>query len=351
MFSIEMLPADYGDCLWIEYGEGKEIHRVLIDGGTTKTYPRLRERLLQLPEEDRRFELFVLTHIDADHIGGAVPFLEDTDNGVDIDQVWFNGYKHLPADRLGAKQAEGFTGIIDERGLAWNRSMDGGRIMVGRDELPNYDLPGGMRMTLLSPTRPKLAKLRPHWEKELKRHGLIPGGGGAREQGFLSGSHTRSTDVDKLADAPFKGDQTAPNGSSIALLAEFGGKSVLLAGDAHAPVIEQSVRKLLADRGEERLRVDAFKVSHHASKNNVSSESIKLVDSARFLVSTSGARFHHPSPEAVARMIKYGGDQPRLCFNYKSTDNEVWAREDLQERYGYGVEMPDESSPGLKVIL
>lgn len=350
MFTIEMLPADYGDCLWIEYGEEKDRQRVLIDGGTTKTYPRLRERILQLPEKDRRFELFILTHIDADHIGGAVPFLKDTETGVELGDVWFNGWKHLPSDRLGAKQAEIFSTLIRDRDLDWNRSADGGPLEVLPGALPVYELPGGLRLTLLSPTREKLAKLRPKWEKELKHHGLVPGSKADYRQ-FLSGTRTTSTDVDRLADQPFRGDATAPNGSSIAVLAEFEGKSALLVGDAHAPVIAQSIETLLAERGEAKLRVDAFKVSHHASKGNISSDLVKLVDSERYLVSTSGARFNHPDREAIARMIKYGGERPQICFNYKSDANEVWAREDLQERYGYAALMPDESSPGLKLTL
>ena len=49
MFRIEMLPAAHGDCLWIEYGTGREVHRILIDGGPAHTYPTLRERILHLP--------------------------------------------------------------------------------------------------------------------------------------------------------------------------------------------------------------------------------------------------------------------------------------------------------------
>ena len=33
MLRIEMLPAAHGDCLWIEYGSGTNVHRILIDGG------------------------------------------------------------------------------------------------------------------------------------------------------------------------------------------------------------------------------------------------------------------------------------------------------------------------------
>ena len=68
MFRIEMLPAAHGDCLWLEYGTGESAHRILIDGGPSHCYPALRERILHLAPGNRRFDLLVVTHIDADHI-------------------------------------------------------------------------------------------------------------------------------------------------------------------------------------------------------------------------------------------------------------------------------------------
>ena len=165
--------------------------------------------------------------------------------------------------------------------------------------------------------------------------------GGPRARGarrlfeLPAGTPSTSTDVDKLADTPFASDAAAPNGSSIALLAEFGGASVLLGADAHAPVLVESVRKLLRQRGVDRLRLDAFKVSHHASQNNLSTELLQLLDCKTYGVSTNGDHFCHPDREAIARIIKYGGDRPVLHFNYRTRFNDVWARPDLQERHGY----------------
>ena len=51
-----MLPAAHGDCLWIEYGSGTTVHRILIDGGPAHAYPALRERILHLPADERRFD-------------------------------------------------------------------------------------------------------------------------------------------------------------------------------------------------------------------------------------------------------------------------------------------------------
>jgi CHAT domain/Metallo-beta-lactamase superfamily len=350
IFDLEMLPADYGDCLWIEYGDPADPSRVLIDCGPTSTFPRLKAKVEALPEKDRRFELFVLTHIDADHIGGTIPFFKDESLSVELGDVWFNGWRHLPQDKLGAKQGEIFSTLVRDRKLPWNQAAGGGPLMVGQDDLPVYTLPGGLRLTLLSPTRDRLAKLRVRWEKELRAHGLTPGSK-VDYRKFLGGTGTLSTDVDALAASRFKEDVTPPNGSSIALLAEFEGRSALFAADAHVPVMVTSIRKLAHQRGGDKLRCDLLKVSHHASQGNTSSELIDLLDCPRYLVSTSGARFHHPDRETIARLIKHGGERPEICFNYRSKDNRVWAREDLQERYGYGASYPEDELAGFRVSL
>ena len=100
-----------------------------------------------------------------------------------------------------------------------------------------------------------------------------------------------------------------------------------------------------------RLRADLFKVAHHASQGNTSSELIQLMDCPRWLISTSGARFHHPDRETIGRLIRHGGERPELCFNYRSRDNSVWAREDLQERWGYRSSFPADEAGGYKVSL
>jgi len=348
---IQMLPAQYGDCLWIEYGvDPRRPSRLLVDCGTPGTSSRLLARIEALPADERDAELFILTHIDDDHIGGAIPFLEAEMGGLRVAEVWFNGYKHL-GTLLGAAQGERFSTLIEQRGIPWNVWRDGGPIIVGADDpLPERTLPGGLTLTLLSPTADKLETLRVKWERELAARGLVPGAG--LEPDLLGGDeHADSTDVDTLAALPYKSDAAPANGSSIAVLAEFEGKSVILAADAHPPVLEASIRKLLASRNLDRLPVGALKVSHHGSHSNTSPDLLELLDCRKYLLSTNGQKFNHPHRPTIARIIKLGGTRPELFFNYAVKDkNDVWARPDLQERYGYKAVYP-ESVQGLTVKL
>ncbi len=202
--------------------------------------------------------------------------------GLAIPEVWFNGYKHL-GDFLSAVQGEQFATLIEARQLRWNTSRDGHAIVIKDGDLPEHVLPGGMKLTLLSPTVEKLETLRVKWEKDLLAKDMVPGAGVDPED-FLgtADEFANSTDVEAMAQAPFSSDKAAPNGSSIAVLAEFEGKSVLLAADAHPPVLEASIRKLLG-ADNDRLRIGALKVSHHGSHSNTSPELLDLLECSKYL--------------------------------------------------------------------
>lgn len=148
-------------------------------------------------------------------------------------------------------------------------------------------------------------------------------------------------------------DDTEANGSSIAVLAEFeeGGvtKRCLLAGDAHGPVLAKGIERLARQRGQERLRVDAFKVPHHGSVRNVTRELIRSVDARRYLFSTnSGARHGHPHKQAVARVLMDGTRPSSLMFNYRTKINERWNNASWKQKYQYDTEYGDGS---LTVVL
>jgi len=348
MFRIEMLPAGHGDCLWIEYGDPKAPRRVLIDGGAAGTYKRaLRERLRGLRENERRFELLVVTHIDADHITGILELLEDSETRFQARDIWFNGYRHLPDEKpetLGPVQGERLTDLLVKR--PWNREFKESAVVVQADgDLPRLQLEGGLVLTLLSPTPGKLADLKPEWEKEVRKAGLDPNqprpGEVESPEGFdLLGS----PDVEALAAEAFSEDSAKANGSSIALLAEFEGRRLLLTGDAHPGIMTAAIKRLA---GGGRLAVDACKLPHHGSKANVNRQFLQALDCRKWLFSTNGAYFRHPDRQTVARVIKWGGAQPELGFNYRTQYNDVWDGKPLREQYGYKVSYPASDAEGI----
>lgn len=363
-FRIDMLTARHGDALWIEYGRGQAAPaRVLVDCGPAGAYKQhLRPRIEALPPAQRHFELFILSHIDDDHIGGAIQLLKEARAlGVTFGDIWFNGYKHLPGV-LNAKQGEAFSALIVQHKLNWNQMVrdfkddDADAVAREADELPEFRLPGGLELTLLSPTPVELSALRRSWAREIEAEGLKPGEV-ATGQRFLAQVPVppQVDTVPALAAEPFDSDDTAANGSSIAVLAEFAGKTVLLGADAFAPVLEQAVDLLIARRKlrSGRLPLSAFKLPHHGSQNNLSLSLLRKLRCQDFLVSTSGARFNHPDSQAIARVVMQGVEQKlpaRLWFNYRAADtlNGAWDDAAIRQKYGYSTVYPAQADEGLR---
>jgi beta-lactamase superfamily II metal-dependent hydrolase len=354
MFRIHMLAADHGDCLWVEYGDTHPPKRILIDAGTVGTYPRsLAPKIKATVEAEGncKFELFVVTHIDADHIGGAIEFLKQAGaTGVSIGEIWFNGYFHLSntsASVLGAKQGEMLTPLVQNGPWMWNRRFKNLAVMVpDLGKLPTFNI-AGMKITLLSPTFDKLKKLKPKWEKELEKAGLVPGHAFKLDEvlpdGFLGGK------VEDWADTAFNEDTAEPNGSSIAFVAEYEGKRVLFGADAHPGVLLGSLKR--APLGKDSLPLKAFKLPHHASKNNVSREMIAAFPAEHYLVSTNGQQFGHPDEEAIARILTVRKQSAKtLHFNCPSDFNSVWNSISHQNSWNYEAHYGT-NSDGLVVDL
>jgi hypothetical protein len=357
MLSIEMLPAAYGDCLWIEYGDERRPHRVLIDAGVVATYDVLRARILALPADQRRFDLLIVSHIDSDHIDGVLPLLRDAALGLEFDDIWFNGWEQV-SDTLGPVQGEYLSALLHDPGRRWNQAFGGGPVIVpDAGLLPTTTLPGGMKLTLLSPTRKQLERLAPVWERVVIAAGLTPGdteaalAALAEDRRYEPDALGGRPDVERLAETEFRSDAAPANGSSIAVLAEYDEKTLLLAADAYATVMEASLRRVLAARGQERLVVHAVKLSHHGSVGNTSRALIDLLECRRFLVSTNGAKFGHPNPEAIARCVVDKRAGTEIHFNYASDETRPWGDRTLEQRWRYRAVYPTTAAGGLAVTV
>jgi hypothetical protein len=358
MFTIDVLPARYGDSLWIEYGDRRHPHRILIDGGPSSPdisgciRDLMTERVGEPKAGEHDFELIVVTHVDSDHIAGMLRLFDDESIHLAPGDVWFNAWRHLPNDLLGAKQGERLSTAINNRGLAWNNAFDDKAVMVPTEgPLPVVELPGGLRLTLLSPSRAALAALRPKWQSEVQQAGMIPGEGDQQAPaGQPDVLGDGPLDPDQLAEVPFVDDKTEANGSSIAFLAEFDGRSLLVTGDAHAGILADGLRRLKDETGQDKVRVDAFKLPHHGSRNNLNRDILDLVDCRHYLFSSNGKIYGHPHPETVSRIVTTAEDTA-LEFNYHTTITDRWDSARMKRKFHYTTAFPDGASPWLHVEI
>ena len=349
---LDVLPASYGDCLLVECPTGRRTWRMLVDTGPDETYPALRARLAAIRPDGqgrRRIDLFVVSHIDHDHIGGAALLLADEALNLDFGDVWFNapGLQRIRGVKEGQVLAEllGAPGVV----LPWNRAFGGGMAVApegGFLEVPAST--GQPRLTLLSPTPGRLTSLFKVWAREMAKLAERPPDRAPvalPRAGF-------EPDLAALASKTTATDRAVANGSSIAMLLEHRGASLLLAADAFAPVLVESLAALAAGRGlDTPLQLDAIKLSHHGSQANVSNALFECVQARHQIVSTNGAIFGHPDDVAIARVILHGGHQPYLWFNHANERNRRWGAGPLMARYGYEARFPAKVGEGVTLRL
>lgn len=348
---IEVLPARLGDCVLVECRrkEGRP-WRLLVDGGPPDTWPVLRARLDRLAPKDRQVDVAVVSHVDSDHIGGIIPMLH-SEHARHVGDYWFNGLRHLSGEQRDRSIAQGedltkaLTGSAAGPRPPWNRAFDGGPVDTGDAGFREVDVEDGPRITVVSPTPERLAALAGQWEDALdrarrrRREVATP-----EEPGPLE-------DLQALATQPVERDASKPNGSSIALLVEHRGASVLLAGDAFAGVLEEGLSALAAARGVDAIHLDAFKLPHHGSRANLSERLLGLAPARHYLVSSNGDIFAHPDDAALARVVLQAPRGANVWFNYRNPRTQRWADPALVEEHGYTPQYPREPDTGTVLDL
>lgn len=86
-----------GDCILIEL---EHPDCILIDCGYKTTYnTELRPLLLRLNAEGYRISLMIISHIDRDHIEGAVHFLRENGDAeipaiIPVDEIWIRLFQY-----------------------------------------------------------------------------------------------------------------------------------------------------------------------------------------------------------------------------------------------------------------
>lgn len=343
VFRMQVLPAGHGDCLWIDYGNPESPNRILVDAGPTGTYKRVLKKALDavrgpLPSHD----VFLVTHIDADHIGGSLAMLEDPVVAAQFKELWFNGRRHLiesqSLEPYGYEQGERLTATLQQHASAWNASFGGAALFRPDDGNLMRCSIGGAEITILTPTKVELAALLKGWDKVIRDAGLVANDETEALMQKLHGGWEAfgAPNVELLAKQSVPEDSAPANGSSIALLIEFEGKRLLLGADAHPQVLLEGIRRI---QPTGRLTIDVFKLPHHGSAANVTTKLLDAIDAKTIVFSSNGAYFSHPDQIAVARVLARFKDQGvHLVFNYRSKFNEMWDSRTLCEKWNYTVE-------------
>lgn len=346
IFHLTSFPATCGDSFWLTYGTLDDQHHVLIDGGTASGDANIGKHIEKLPNNSE-LELMIVTHYDSDHIEGIRKLLLADRLPIHIKEIWFNDYDRLDTsielETFGARMGEELAILINKHDIPWNISFNEKAVVISSENpksLPIVTLPGGLKLTLLSPYQKQLSELKPVWEQQILDLDKEAGYGAKIEKKKLENFGSTAPEFEKLWKNTFSGDNDEGNGSSIAVLAEFNGKSILFSADAFSEVIMKSLDIL------ERKKITLLKVSHHGGSRNTDPKLIDQIDCRHFLFSTN--KGSKPTEQTLAYILK-STENPNFYFNYKSQNTKDWENDISKMEYGYHTQYPSEEALSINV--
>jgi beta-lactamase superfamily II metal-dependent hydrolase len=316
--TLKVLPVKCGDAfhLRLTNKRGEKLN-MLVDGGYIGTYATVLLPLLdKIKNSGQSIDLWVLTHLDADHINGAVEFFRKNEDAKNlVKEFWFNFFNRFQVSGASSKISLN-KGIQLRELLQKNRSL-----LIKKNitkETRQYKF-GSARIEILSPDLNTFNELNEHWEKEEKKYHKSPSA--------ISISNPAEKDkltIEKLAlnkDPKYRETRSnLINRSSIAFLYLSTSGNILFMGDALPSTIIESLRDLKYSE-KKPLKLKYMKLSHHGSKENFCSELLDIVRCKNFIISADGMNQHGlPDKEVLAKILKHKNRRPnkkiKFHFNY-----------------------------------
>jgi beta-lactamase superfamily II metal-dependent hydrolase len=341
--NFTFLQANNGDAIHINFtdSEGK-IRNVLVDGGMPQTYlsydkkgksvdGALKRLISDLRKAKQKFDLIILTHVDQDHVGGLVRWIEkDPLAHETIGEIWFNSGNtikaHLNSTALpppeimlqptvDAKTSIGegvtFEKYIEKHKL-WNK-----KVLLQKMELSFH----GLNFKFLSPGEQQLKDLLDRWQEErpdsVQTTKLL--------DHFEHLGKLQQQDMG-ISDLQYKEDDAPHNGSSLAFILSFHGKDYLFLGDAFPSVLIKGLEHF-GFSAEDPIKPEFVKISHHGSLANNSRQMLQMISSIHFVISTDATRHNHPHKQFLARLIRCHPNC-HIYFNYPELIGRIFTEKD-----------------------
>lgn len=320
--------AECGDASRIRYyGSDEKYHNIFIDAGYRKTFKNIiSPHIKQIQTSQESIDLWIVSHIHDDHIGGIEQFIKQVETGESKDTIdrWLYN-----RPRRTNQLAE------DKKMVSVPKSVGQGDILAkyleSINKLPEEDIVSGMepidifglKIHILTPSSEKLHQLRTKYEREPK----LPL---EKQEGETVSEAKRVIKDDyqiRLNDfdlSIWDEDDSIENGSSISVLTDYNGIKTLWLADAHPSNVVSSLNSMGYNHSN-KIVCDWVKVTHHGSKANNSSDLYSLIDSKNFLFSADGKnKYKLPTKESIARILR--NEQREMDVHYKfyfTNDNKV----------------------------
>ena len=382
IFSLEALQADHGDCLLLHAGTADDPRLVLIDGGPSGIYgaslqPRLEElRTQRAPDGALQIDLAMVSHVDDDHVhgmldlGAALVELQDDKKALpyDVHTLWHNAFDDViddGADELrtaavdvlsqpvGDPRADELRraglAIVTSVGqgrelrdraakLGWRRNAPfDGPVVLPKDGVRRISLDDDTRLTVVCPHAAQLERLHDAWDAWLKEH-------------------PKAVARDQAGTAAFT-DNSPYNLSSIVVLAEAGGRRMLLTGDARGDHVLAGLDEAGVAKGG-TTEVDILKLPHHGSIRNLAPEFFQRIAAEHYVISANG-RDGNPETETLEAIVaaRKGDDDFTIHLTNRGAKGDLGERLDAflaakeASGRGYGVSFREPDALSLRIDL
>jgi hypothetical protein len=268
-FTLDVRRARKGDCLVLHYGSADDPGLALIDGGPANVYkPFLKPRLDEIrkmrgldPDAPLPVDWLMVSHIDDDHINGVLELTKELVEAKDaqqplplkikgvchntFDDIIGNNPKELTASVTAQFGTASLSGEVETEGLDPDAakvlaSVDQGfrlrddsnalklrinpqfkgKLILAKAKSKKVDMGKGLSFTVVGPMNDEVVALQKAHDDFLKR---------------------KAKKGSEASLAAFT-DTSVPNLSSLVVLAEVGGKSILFTGDARGDKVLEGAR-------------------------------------------------------------------------------------------------------------
>ena len=353
-FTLEALPARFGDCLLLHFGPADDPGLVLIDGGPPKVWRKsLQPRLAELQRARRngfKIDLLMVSHIDDDHVVGILEFtnawVTEKRAGKNwpfpVDEVWHNSFERISnrkdinavtASVTASAGVETVTDVdLDAYGIEDSvEARDGLKVLASvakgkalRDDLETLKLPTntGFDGDLV---RPRNGPSVPYeLGPELKLH--IAGPLAKQLEDLQKKFAEDLAPEDALAAYT---DGSVPNLSSIAAIASYKGKTMLLTGDARGDFLRAGLKEEGLLDADGKLHVDIFKLPHHGSDRNIDIDFFQQITADHYVASADGT-FGNPDRPTMEMLIDARGKDAEYVIHLTYDLAEIDARREKE---------------------
>lgn len=322
--------AECGDAARLKYiGTDGKSHNIFIDAGYERTFTYvLAGEIQKIRQAAEKIDLWIISHIHDDHIGGIIQYIKSVTYGKESDIVesWY--YNHprsasIEVDLLQFNSISQMKSIGQGDDLTNFLSVNNKLSKVDiTSEFPDQNL-FGLNVTILSPSVSKLSQLRkkyPTTEFKLLEQNELSDISEAK----AVKAYDYQIPIGSFNLNEWEQDKSIENGSSISVLTEIDGKKVLWLADSHPSDIVSSLNKLGYSKANP-LVCEYVKVCHHGSKGNNSDALYELVRCSNYIMSVNGENKHYlPNKECIARILRSPNRPKELAYNFFFTyDNPI----------------------------